>query len=71
MFKIINKENKSSKYLSWESGKEAEEGFDRMIGTNKYLQAFTNRPGVRRHGYAANLVAMTLSRWLPFCSKKV
>lgn len=25
-----------------------------------YLQALTNCPGVRRHGYAANLVAITM-----------
>jgi len=42
-----------------------------QIDTNKYLQAFTNCPGVRRHGYAANFVAITMSRLLPFFSKEV
>lgn len=33
----------------------------------EYLQAFTNCPDVRRQGYAANFVAMTmLSRILDF-----
>lgn len=35
--------------------------------TKTYLQALTNCPGVRRQGYAANLVAITMSSCIRFC----
>jgi hypothetical protein len=34
---------------------------ENRIVRDVYLQAFTNSPGVRRHGYAANFVAITMS----------
>lgn len=41
-------------------------GMQEEMMIEAYWQAFTNCPGVRRHGYAANFVAITMSFWTCF-----